>query len=74
MRCPVAHRDALVLRYYQNLSLEEIAETLGCSLAAAKVRLHRARKVFKDNYIAAFGMDALTGRETEEADAAEPAR
>ena len=28
MLCPVAHRDALVLRYYQNLSIEEIAETL----------------------------------------------
>ena len=74
LRCPIAHRDALVLRYYQNLSVEEIAETLGCSLAAAKVRLHRARKVFKDNYVAAFGVDAKTGRETEKADAAEPIR
>src|SRR5262249_47770972 len=67
MRCPVAQRDVLVLRYYQNLSLEEIAETLGCTVAAAKVRLHRARKIFKDNYIVVFGMDAPTGCETEEA-------
>src|SRR2546423_1025790 len=41
---PVHHRDVLVLRYYQDLSVEEIAEVLHCSVAAAKVRLHRARQ------------------------------
>jgi len=30
-----------VLRYFQDLSVEEISEVLGCSVAAAKVRLHR---------------------------------
>ena len=57
--CSLNHRETLVLRYYQNLSLEEIAETLECTAAAAKVRLHRARKVFKDHYISQFGSDAL---------------
>lgn len=48
---PLQHRDVLVLRYYQDLSIEEIAEVLGCSLAAAKVRLHRARQHFKEKYV-----------------------
>ena len=57
--CSLNHRETLVLRYYQNLSLEEIAETLNCTAAAAKVRLFRARKAFKDQYVAQFGSDAL---------------
>ena len=48
---PLQHRDGLVLRYYQDLSIEEIAEVLGCSVAAAKVRLHRARQHFKEKYV-----------------------
>lgn len=58
MLVPLQHRDILVLRYYQDLSLEEIAEVLGCSVAAAKVRLHRARQHFKEKYIAAYGQDS----------------
>jgi RNA polymerase sigma-70 factor (ECF subfamily) len=54
MQIPLKHRDVLVLRYYQDLSLEEIAEVLGCSVQAAKVRLHRARQHFKEKYLAAF--------------------
>jgi RNA polymerase sigma-70 factor, ECF subfamily len=50
---PVRHRQALVLRYFQNLSVEEIAEVLGCSVSAAKVRVHRARAAFKEKYVAA---------------------
>lgn len=72
--CPLSHRDVLVLRYYQELSLEEIAEVLGCTVAAAKVRLHRARKVFKDNYLVAYGAEAVATRGTEEADAVRPTR
>jgi RNA polymerase sigma-70 factor (ECF subfamily) len=72
MQCPVSHRDVLALRYYRNLSLEEIAEVLDCSLAAAKVRLHRARKVFKDHYVAVYGWNAGTSAEPEEADAPQP--
>lgn len=50
MEVPVQHRDVLVLRYFQELSLEEITGVLGCSLAATKLRLHRARKYFKERY------------------------
>jgi RNA polymerase sigma-70 factor (ECF subfamily) len=74
MRCPVAGRDILVLRYYQGLSVEEIAETVGCTVAAAKVRLHRARQTFKENYIATYGVDASEGRQVRPGNAAKRAR
>jgi RNA polymerase sigma-70 factor (ECF subfamily) len=50
MDCPLNHREVLVLFYYRGLSVEEIADTLNCSISATKVRLHRARKVFRDLY------------------------
>ena len=84
MRCPLGCRETLALRYYRDLSLEEIAEILGCSLSAAKVRLHRARKVFRENYVAVYGENGEAGRsnndgfkndrEAEEADATRTAR
>lgn len=55
MKIPVQHRDVLVLRYYQEMSVEEMAEVLGCSVSAAKVRLHRARHHFKEMHIATYG-------------------
>lgn len=58
MQVPVRHRDVLVLRYYQDLSVEEIAEVLGCSVSAAKVRLHRARHHFKEIYVGTHGEEA----------------
>jgi RNA polymerase sigma-70 factor (ECF subfamily) len=57
MKVPIQHRDVLVLRYYQDLSVEEIAEVLGCSVTAAKVRLHRARNHFKETYVASYGQE-----------------
>lgn len=74
MRCPLAGRDILVLRYYQGLSVEEIAETVGCTVAAAKVRLHRARQTFKENYIATYGVDASEGRKLGSANTAKRPR
>jgi RNA polymerase sigma-70 factor (ECF subfamily) len=57
MQVPVQHRDVLVLKYFQDLSVEEIAEVLGISVTAAKVRLHRARHHFKEMYVAALGKE-----------------
>jgi len=74
MRCPIAHREALVLRYFQDLSVEEIADVVGCSVAAAKVRLHRARKVFRDHYMALHGNTMFGALEKEGSDAAESIR
>ncbi len=49
------HRDVLVLRYLQDMDIEEIAEVLGCSVGAAKVRLFRARQKFRERYDQVIG-------------------
>jgi RNA polymerase sigma-70 factor (ECF subfamily) len=41
-RLPYHHRLALVLRYYLDLSFEEIGRVQGVSAIAAKARVHRA--------------------------------
>ena len=43
-------RDVVVLRFYGELSLEDIAKTLGLSLSAAKMRLYRALEQFARCY------------------------
>ena len=40
---PVAYRAALVLHDLEGLSAEQTAEICDCSLATAKIRIHRAR-------------------------------
>lgn len=47
-RLPEQHRTAIVLRDVYEMSIEEIAQHLGISQTAAKVRVHRARKRLKD--------------------------
>ncbi|MFJ1594463.1 RNA polymerase sigma factor [Kitasatospora albolonga] len=49
-RLPVRHREVLLLSYWDGLSAAEVGEVLGCSGAAVWVRLHRARKAFRDLY------------------------
>lgn len=41
---PQAYRAALILRELEGLSVAEVAEVSGCSLATAKIRIHRARQ------------------------------
>ena len=43
-------REALILRDVQDLSCQEIAETLGTGLSAAKMRVQRARLAFRELY------------------------
>lgn len=43
-------RAILTLFYWDELSLQEIADSLGCSPNAAKTRLFRARERFKSQY------------------------
>jgi len=38
------YREAFILREYENMSYEEIADIVGCSLANAKSRVFRARQ------------------------------
>jgi RNA polymerase sigma-70 factor (ECF subfamily) len=42
-RLPEQDRSALLMRGYEDMSHEEIAEALGVSVMAVKVRIHRAR-------------------------------
>ncbi len=48
-----ANRDAVMLFYYEQLSLREISLTLGISMAAVKGRLHKARRQLA-TYFATF--------------------
>ncbi len=57
-------RAAIILRYWQDASEAEIAETLGLTVSAVKSRLHRARRKLgelweEDPQISKFGKDAL---------------
>jgi len=43
-RLPTAQRAAIVLHYYEDRPVAEIASILGCADATARVHLHRGRK------------------------------
>jgi RNA polymerase sigma-70 factor (ECF subfamily) len=45
-----ADRLLIVLKHLEGLSHEEIAAVLGCSVASSRVRLNRARKLFREHY------------------------
>jgi RNA polymerase sigma-70 factor, ECF subfamily len=46
-KLPVALREALILREYEDCSYNEIAGILGIELSLAKVRVHRARLILR---------------------------
>jgi RNA polymerase sigma-70 factor (ECF subfamily) len=37
----VDYREALLLRFHEGLSMGEVAQALGISLSAAKMKIHR---------------------------------
>jgi len=45
---PGDYRTALVLHDLEGLTAAQVAQVAGCSLAAAKIRIHRARRRLKD--------------------------
>lgn len=47
-KLPAEARMILILRYYEQLSIEEIAEIMGTNIGQMKMRLHRARNAMKD--------------------------
>lgn len=47
-RLRLDYREVIVLRDYQGLSYEEIAEVAGCSVQAVKSRLFRARTLLRE--------------------------
>lgn len=48
LRLPRKQREAVLLYYYQGMTLEDTAATLGIRPSSASVRLKRARALFKD--------------------------
>ncbi len=47
-KLPSDQKEALVLREYQGLAYDEIAQVLGCSLENVKILIYRARVQLKD--------------------------
>lgn len=45
---PESYRAALILHDLEGLSAEQTAEVCECSVATAKIRIHRARDELKD--------------------------
>lgn len=44
-RLPILHKEALVLRFLESMSYEELAEVLGCGIGTVKSRLHNAKRM-----------------------------
>lgn len=49
-RLPDRHREVLLLSYWDGLAAAEIGGLLDCGTSAVWVRLHRARKAFREMY------------------------
>lgn len=59
-----ASRLVVVLRYWHDQSIEEIAKTTGDSASAIKVRLHRARQALAQQLAARDEAGSMRGRPT----------
>ncbi len=49
---PSPYREAVILRYYEDMSYEEIANVSGCSLGTVKSRLSRAHAKLESRLVA----------------------
>lgn len=47
MEMPLKYREVILLHYYQDLSLQEIGETLGLPITTVKTRLFRGKEKLK---------------------------
>jgi RNA polymerase sigma factor (sigma-70 family) len=50
LRLPIERREVLILSRFEFRNYEEIAELLGCSVGAVKVRVHRAMNQLRETY------------------------
>ncbi|MFH2048524.1 MAG: RNA polymerase sigma factor [bacterium] len=51
---PLKYKEAFILRYYEELSIKEVADLLGESVASAKSRVLRARLALRDHLSKVF--------------------
>jgi len=58
---PAEKREVLVLSRYQRLKYDQIADLLGCSVGAVKLRVHRAIKDLRDAYHGDFAAAGSAG-------------
>jgi len=47
-RLPAEMKEAVILRFYQEISFDDIAEIMGISLSAAKMRVYRGLKKLEE--------------------------
>lgn len=52
---PDKYRTVMVLKEIEQLSTEEVAEVIGRPAVSVRWRLHRARKLFRDKWLARYG-------------------
>ena len=45
---PTDYREAVILRYHEELAMEDVAAALGLSLSGAKMRVHRGIKQLRE--------------------------
>jgi RNA polymerase sigma factor (sigma-70 family) len=50
-RLPETQREIFVLRHFEEMSLEEIAQARGCALGTVKSSLHRAAAAVRDHLL-----------------------
>jgi RNA polymerase sigma-70 factor (ECF subfamily) len=62
-RMPEKERVAVLMFYLEERPLDEIAKVLGCGLAGAKSRVHRARHKLRALVLSELGEDLPLGRE-----------
>jgi RNA polymerase sigma-70 factor (ECF subfamily) len=64
---PPKDRATVVLKYWYEMSYEEIGEMLSMSVSAVKSRLHRARRAMAIQWIDHHGQRVLVNRRSDEA-------
>jgi RNA polymerase sigma-70 factor (sigma-E family) len=65
---PARQRAVLVLRFYEDLPVAEVADLLGCSAGAVKTHTHRGIRKLRQ----LLGADAVVGISEEERDGSRP--
>lgn len=55
IRLPEILRSALILRYYEDLSVREVARTLGVTEKAAELRIQRGIQQLRESFASRFG-------------------
>jgi RNA polymerase sigma-70 factor (sigma-E family) len=53
---PAQQRAVVALYYYEDLSVEDVAGVLGCSVSTVKVHLHRAREALRSRFSKTEGL------------------